>query len=117
MHDVGVVAHAQRSTTHAGTVAGTGAAVLQGTAGSTGTPRTAQLSPEAVLANIRALVQRVEVTDTDCGHSWLPLYHDMGLSFVLTMALAGADLWQAPTSAFSASPFGGSNGSPRAARR
>lgn len=106
VHDVGAVAHAQRSTTHAGMVTGTGAAVLQGTAGSTGTPRTAQLSPEAVLANIGALVQRVGVTDADCGHSWLPLYHDMGLSFVLTMALAGGDLWQAPTSAFSSSPFG-----------
>ncbi|MCV7046690.1 long-chain-fatty acid--ACP ligase MbtM [Mycobacterium frederiksbergense] len=106
VHDVGAVAHAQRSTTHSGMVTGTGAAVLQGTAGSTGTPRTAQLSPESVLANIGALVQRVEVTDADCGHSWLPLYHDMGLSFVLTMALAGAELWQAPTSAFSASPFG-----------
>jgi long-chain-fatty-acid--[acyl-carrier-protein] ligase len=106
VHDIGAVAHAQRSTTHAGTVTGTGAAVLQGTAGSTGTPRTAQLSPEAVLANIRALIERVEVTDADCGHSWLPLYHDMGLSFVLTTALAGADLWQAPTSAFSSQPFG-----------
>lgn len=106
VHDVGAVAHAQRSRTHTGMVTGTGAAVLQGTAGSTGTPRTAQLSPEAVLANIGALVQRVGVTDADCGHSWLPLYHDMGLSFVLTMALAGAELWQAPTSAFSASPFG-----------
>lgn len=106
VHDVGTVAHPQRSTTHTGTVTGTGTAVLQGTAGSTGTPRTAQLSPEAVLANIGALVRRVDVTDADCGHSWLPLYHDMGLSFVLTMALAGAELWQAPTSAFSAQPFG-----------
>lgn len=106
VRDVGAVAHPQRSTTHSGMVTGTGAAVLQGTAGSTGSPRTAQLSPEAVLANIGALVQRVGVTDTDCGHSWLPLYHDMGLSFLLTTALAGADLWQAPTSAFSASPFG-----------
>ncbi|MCF6387051.1 long-chain-fatty acid--ACP ligase MbtM [Mycobacterium sp. MBM] len=105
VHDVGVVAHPQRSTTHTATVGGTGTAVLQGTAGSTGTPRTAQLSPEAVLANIDALRQRVEVTDADCGHSWLPLYHDMGLSFVLTLALAGAELWQAPTSAFSSSPF------------
>ena len=106
VHDVALVAHAQRSTTHTGMVTGTGAAVLQGTAGSTGTPRTAQLSPQAVLANISALVDRVGVTEADCGHSWLPLYHDMGLSFVLTMALAGGELWQAPTSAFSSSPFG-----------
>ena len=106
VHDIGAVAHPRRSSTHTGMVTGTGAAVLQGTAGSTGTPRTAQLSHEAVLANIGALVERVGVTDADCGHSWLPLYHDMGLSFLLTHALAGADLWQAPTSAFSSSPFG-----------
>lgn len=106
VHDVSRIAHPHRSHTHTGTVGAADTAVLQGTAGSTGTPRTAQLSPEAVLANIRALVSRVEVTAADCGHSWLPLYHDMGLSFVLTMALAGAELWQAPTTAFSAQPFG-----------
>ncbi|MGK2868924.1 MAG: long-chain-fatty acid--ACP ligase MbtM, partial [Mycobacterium sp.] len=60
VHDVGAIAHTQRSRTHGGMVTGTGAAVLQGTAGSTGTPRTAQLSPAAVLANIRALIERVE---------------------------------------------------------
>ncbi|MHA3022926.1 long-chain-fatty acid--ACP ligase MbtM [Mycobacterium sp. BMJ-28] len=105
VHDVVGVAHAQRSRTHHGSV-GSPVAVLQGTAGSTGTPRTAQLSPEAVLANLRALVSRVDVGTGDTGHSWLPLYHDMGLSFLLTMALGGANLWQAPTSAFSAQPFG-----------
>ncbi|MGU3499497.1 long-chain-fatty acid--ACP ligase MbtM [Mycobacterium sp. C31M] len=106
VYDITTIAHPQRSHTHIGTVGDADTAVLQGTAGSTGTPRTAQLSPEAVLANIRALINRVEVTDADCGHSWLPLYHDMGLSFVLTMALSGAELWQAPTTAFSAQPFG-----------
>ena len=34
-------------------------AVLQGTAGSTGTPRTAQLSPEAVLNNVNGLLTRI----------------------------------------------------------
>ncbi len=106
VHDVAAVAHARRSHTHHGAVGDARIAVLQGTAGSTGTPRTAALSPAAVLANLRALVARVGVTETDCGHSWLPLYHDMGLSFVLTTALAGAELWQAPTTAFSAQPFG-----------
>lgn len=80
-------------------------AVLQGTAGSTGIPRTAQLSPEAVLANLRGLVARIDITPADTGCSWLPLYHDMGLAFLLTNALGGAELWQAPTTAFSASPF------------
>lgn len=80
--------------------------VLQGTAGSTGTPRTAVLSPEAVLANITGLLQHTRVDRaTEVGLSWLPLYHDMGLSFLLSGALSGSDMWLAPTSAFAASPF------------
>lgn len=58
-------------------------ALLQGTAGSTGVPRAVQLSPDAVLAN----------------------HHDMGLSFLLAGALGGTNVWQAPTTAFQASPF------------
>lgn len=81
-------------------------AVLQGTAGSTGTPRTAMLSPEAVLDNVGGLLQHTGVDPrTDVGCSWLPLYHDMGLSFLLSGALSGSDMWLAPTAAFAASPF------------
>jgi long-chain-fatty-acid--[acyl-carrier-protein] ligase len=105
VHDVTVVAHPRRSATFVPADAGNGIAVLQGTAGSTGTPRTALLSPDAVLANLRGLVTRVGVAPGGVGCSWLPLYHDMGLTFLLTMALGGADLWQAPTTSFSASPF------------
>lgn len=81
-------------------------AVLQGTAGSTGTPRTVQLSPAAVLANVGGLLAHVDVdASVDVGCSWLPLYHDMGLTFLLSGALSGSPLWLAPTSAFAASPF------------
>lgn len=80
-------------------------AILQGTAGSTGSPKTAMLSPGAVLANLRGLNQRLCVTPDDVGCSWLPLYHDMGLSFLLASALGGMSLWLAPTAAFTASPF------------
>jgi long-chain-fatty-acid--[acyl-carrier-protein] ligase len=80
-------------------------AVLQGTAGSTGTPRTVQLSPDAVLANLTGLNSRIGIGPGDVGCSWLPLYHDMGLSFLLSGALGGNDVWQAPTAAFQASPF------------
>ncbi|MEH3136068.1 MAG: long-chain-fatty acid--ACP ligase MbtM [Mycolicibacterium neoaurum] len=81
------------------------AAILQGTAGSTGTPRTVELSPAAVLANLRGLGKRIGLQGGDVGCSWLPLYHDMGLSFLLAGALAGNEVWQAPTAAFQASPF------------
>ncbi|UMB69790.1 long-chain-fatty acid--ACP ligase MbtM [Mycobacterium paraterrae] len=81
-------------------------AILQGTAGSTGTPRTAQLSPEAVLANVNGLLARIGVDPAvDGGCTWLPLYHDMGLTFLLSGALGMTPVWLAPTSAFTASPF------------
>ncbi len=104
VHDVTTVAHDRRSTTFTPPATGT-VAVLQGTAGSTGTPKTAQLSPDAVLANLRGLITRVGVTPGDVGCSWLPLYHDMGMSFLMSSMLLGADTWQAPTAAFAASPF------------
>lgn len=80
-------------------------AILQGTAGSTGTPRTVRLSADAVLANLTGLNARTGVHRGDVGCSWLPLYHDMGLSFLLSGALGGVEVWQAPTTAFQASPF------------
>ncbi|WP_448496099.1 long-chain-fatty acid--ACP ligase MbtM [Mycolicibacterium thermoresistibile] len=105
IHDVSTVAHDRRSTTLLPPSEPNGIAILQGTAGSTGTPRTAALPAEAVLANLRGLTTRTSVTTDDVGCSWLPLYHDMGLSFLLSGALVGAELWQAPTTAFAASPF------------
>ncbi|MGV0801736.1 long-chain-fatty-acid--ACP ligase, partial [Mycolicibacterium elephantis] len=46
VHDLGQVAHPRRSTTYRGPDCAE-VAILQGTAGSTGTPRTAQISPAA----------------------------------------------------------------------
>jgi long-chain-fatty-acid--[acyl-carrier-protein] ligase len=107
IHDVTVVGHSRRSTTLSPQAAPAGApAVLQGTAGSTGTPRTALLSPEAVLNNVSALWQHTATDPNhDVGMTWLPLYHDMGLTFLLTGFLTGAEMWVAPTAAFAASPF------------
>lgn len=105
VHDVSAVAHAQRSATITQTGGGD-VAILQGTAGSTGTPRTAQISAAAALANNHGLIARVGIGPDDRGHSWLPIYHDMGLAFLLTCLLGGNELWQAPTTAFAASPFG-----------
>lgn len=104
LHDVNAVAHEQRSTTFIPSQRAD-IGILQGTAGSTGTPRTAQIPADAALANLRGLVARISVTDADRGQSWLPIYHDMGLAFMLTVTLGGGELWQAPTTAFSASPF------------
>ncbi len=105
VNELSSVARPQRSTTFVPPDDPAPVAILQGTAGSTGVPRTVQLSPDAVLANLSGLNARIGVTPGDVGCSWLPLYHDMGLSFLLAGALAGTDVWQTPTTAFQASPF------------
>lgn len=82
------------------------AAILQGTAGSTGIPRTAVLSSAGVLNNIGGIAERLRIDGAhDRGCSWLPMYHDMGLAFALTCALSGIPLWLIPTGAFSAAPL------------
>lgn len=96
---------AQRCTPFAVPQADAPIAVLQGTAGSTGLPRSVKISPAAMLANLSGINERTGVTGADVGCSWLPLYHDMGLSFLIAGALAGVEVWQAPTSAFQSSPF------------
>jgi long-chain-fatty-acid--[acyl-carrier-protein] ligase len=105
--DLGEAAGREPSTTFTPVEAAAGSpAVLQGTAGSTGHPRTAQLSAEAVLNNVNGLITTFGVDPAaDVGCTWLPLYHDMGLTFLLSGALTGSPLWLAPTAAFAASPF------------
>jgi long-chain-fatty-acid--[acyl-carrier-protein] ligase len=105
IHDLDDVAQAHRSTTFEGPQTAE-VAILQGTAGSTGTPRTAQISPAAELANLRGLIARVKIDEKSRIQSWLPIYHDMGLAVMLVTMLAQADLWQAPTKAFAGNPFG-----------
>ena len=62
--------------------AGTGSdetAFLQYTSGSTGNPKGVILTHANLLANIRAIGDRINIDSTDVAVSWLPLYHDMGL--------------------------------------
>nr|ABP46880.1 AMP-dependent synthetase and ligase [Mycolicibacterium gilvum PYR-GCK] len=107
VHDLAVVGHAQRSTTLVSAPAAPGTpAVLQGTAGSTGTPRTALLSQDAVKHNVAGMLRHTDVDPgRDRGLTWLPLYHDMGLTFLLTGFMSGSEMWLAPTASFAASPF------------
>src|SRR3984957_11073207 len=104
--DVATAALTNRSAAAVPNAERTGPAILQGTAGSTGAPKTAALSPAALLSNLRGLAQRVDLdASSDAACSWLPMYHDMGLSFVFASALGQVPLWLAPTAAFAASPF------------
>lgn len=54
-------------------------AFLQYTSGSTGMPKGVVLSHANLLANIRAMGEKIKVSSDDVFVSWLPLYHDMGL--------------------------------------
>ncbi len=54
-------------------------ALIQYTSGSTGAPKGVVLSQGALLSNIRAIAEHIQMTRSDVGVSWLPLYHDMGL--------------------------------------
>lgn len=54
-------------------------AFIQYTSGSTGDPKGVVLSHANLLANVRAMGDKLEADGSDVFVSWLPLYHDMGL--------------------------------------
>lgn len=54
-------------------------ALIQYTSGSTSDPKGVLLSHHNLLSNIRAFGSAINLSQTDVGVSWLPLYHDMGL--------------------------------------
>lgn len=54
-------------------------AMLQYTSGSTGAPKGVALTHANLIANIRAMGERIEVAPDDVLVSWLPLSHNMGL--------------------------------------
>ena len=64
-------------------------AILQFTSGSTSDPKGVVLPHRAVCANLDAIAEAAELdVDTDVLVSWLPLYHDMGLVGLLTLAMS-----------------------------
>ncbi|ORB75339.1 fatty acyl-AMP ligase [Mycobacterium scrofulaceum] len=69
-------------------------ALLQLTSGSTGSPRAVRISHRNVVSNAEAMFRGAEVDiETDVIVSWLPLFHDMGMTGFLTVPMYfGAEL-------------------------
>ncbi len=69
-------------------------ALLQLTSGSTGSPKAVQITHRNVVSNAEAMFIGAEVDiDTDVIVSWLPLFHDMGMTGFLTVPMYfGAEL-------------------------
>jgi fatty-acyl-CoA synthase len=80
-------------------------AILQFTSGSTSEPKGVMIPHRQFCNNIDAIAHGAELTVDDCGVSWLPLYHDMGLIGLLSTPLAiGCNLVLGAPQDFLASP-------------
>ncbi|BBZ44318.1 fatty acyl-AMP ligase [Mycobacterium parmense] len=69
-------------------------ALLQLTSGSTGSPKAVRITHRNVVANAEAMFVGAKVDiDTDVIVSWLPLFHDMGMTgFLIVPMFFGAEL-------------------------
>jgi acyl-CoA synthetase (AMP-forming)/AMP-acid ligase II len=67
-----------------------GLALLLGTSGSTGSPKTARLSFEGLAANTAAVVGALGITAAERGPTTLPVTHAYGLSVLNSHLMAGA---------------------------
>jgi len=64
-------------------------ALIQYTSGSTGAPKGVTLSHGNFLANLQSIAIATGVSESSVGASWLPPYHDMGLTCILLPVYIG----------------------------
>lgn len=67
-------------------------AVLMSTSGSTGSPKLVRLSAENLIANAHSIAEYLDIRDTDCAATTLPMSYCYGLSVVHSHLLRGAAL-------------------------
>lgn len=80
-------------------------ALLQLTSGSTAEPRAVMVPERCLVANVGAIRDGLQLDEADRIMSWLPLFHDMGLIGMLTLAMAtGTSLVLADTGTFAVQP-------------
>jgi len=80
-------------------------AFIQFSSGSTGEPKGIMLTHTNLLSNIASIVSGLELTSSDHGGNWMPLYHDMGLiGFHLTPLVTGTNQYHIETIDFIKNP-------------
>lgn len=79
-------------------------ALIQLTSGSTAYPKGVILQHDQMLANMQSISMRTGMTANDHMLSWLPLYHDMGLSALLIALYNDFPLTLIPTNQFMRNP-------------
>lgn len=79
-------------------------ALIQLTSGSTAYPKGVKLLHSQLHANMRSICNRTGMTEDDHMLSWLPLYHDMGLSSLLLTVYKNLSLTLIPTNHFVRNP-------------
>ncbi len=67
-------------------------ALLLSTSGSTGSPKLVRLSAANLLANAESIAEYLEISDTDCAATTLPMSYCYGLSVIHSHLLRGAAL-------------------------
>jgi len=80
-------------------------ATMQYSSGTTGTPKGVLVSHAAVMADLQGMAEAMQLTPSDVGVNWIPLFHDMGLfgAFLLPL-LAGCRTVLIPTEDFVRDP-------------
>ena len=79
-------------------------ALMQFTSGSTGAPRAVALTHRQILSNLDSTTAALGLSGTDRFVSWLPLFHDMGLNFLLSAVTHAITVILQPTEEFLSRP-------------